>query len=101
MFVGPKSYDEKSLKRILKPGGKEIVETIISMVDSESGQADSLVERVKKSCVNKGFSTGQIMMTVRLVLVGALNGIDLQEIVSFIGLKDTSSRAKEALSKLF
>jgi glutamyl-tRNA synthetase len=101
LFVGPKSYDEKSLKRILKPGGKEIVETIISMVDSEGGQADSFVERVKKSCVDKGFSTGQIMMTVRLVLVGALNGIDLQEIVSFIGLKDTSSRAKEALSKLF
>ena len=41
------------------------------------------------------------MMTVRVVLVGALKGIDLQEIVSFIGLKDTSSRAKEALSKLF
>ena len=101
LFVAPKSYDEKSLKRILKPGGKEIVETIISMVDSEGGQADSFVERVKKSCVDKGFSTGQIMMTVRLVLVGALNGIDLQEIVSFIGLKDTSSRAKEALSKLF
>ena len=64
-------------------------------------QADSFVEGVKKSCENKGFSAGQIMMTVRVVLVGALSGIDLQEIVSFIGLKDTSSRAKEALSKLF
>ena len=101
LFVGPKSYDEKSLKRILKPGGKEIVETIISMVGSESGRADSFVDRVKKSCVDKGFSAGQIMMTVRVVLVGALNGIDLQEIVSFIGLEETSSRAKEALLKLF
>ena len=99
--MGPKSYDEKSHKRILKPGGKEIVETIISMADSESVQADSFIENVKKSCENKGFSAGQIMMTVRVVLVGALKGIDLQEIVSFIGLKDTSSRAKEALSKLF
>ena len=41
------------------------------------------------------------MMTVRVVLVGALSGIDLQEIVSFIGLEETSSRAKEALLKLF
>jgi len=101
LFVGPKSYDEKSLKRILKPGGKEIVETIISMAGSESGRADSFVEEVKKSCIDKGFSAGQIMMTVRVVLVGALNGIGLQEIVSFIGLEDTSSRAKEALLKLF
>ena len=101
LFVGPKSYDEKSLKRILKPGGKQIVETIISLADSESVQADSFVENVKKSCENKGFSAGQIMMTVRVVLVGALNGIDLQEIVSFIGLEETSNRAKEALLKLF
>ena len=101
LFVGPKSYDEKSLKRILKPGGKEIVETIISMAGSESGRADSFVEGVKNSCIDKGFSAGQIMMTVRVVLVGALNGIDLQEIVSFIGLEETSSRAKEALLKVF
>ena len=101
LFIGPKSYDEKSLKRILKPGGKEIVKSIISLADSESGQVNSFVERVKTSCEDKGFSPGQIMMTVRVVLVGALNGIDLQEIVSFIGLKDTSSRAKEALLKLF
>ena len=101
MFIGPKSYDEKSLKRILKPGGKEIVETIISLADSESGQAGSFVQAVKKSCENKGFSAGQIMMTLRVVLVGALSGIDLQEIVSFIGLKDTSGRAKEAMLKLF
>ena len=101
LFIGPKSYDEKSLKRILKPGGKEIVETIISLADSESGQAGSFVQAVKKSCENKGFSAGQIMMTLRIVLVGALSGIDLQEIVSFIGLKDTSGRAKEAMLKLF
>jgi glutamyl-tRNA synthetase len=101
LFVGPKSYDEKSLKRILKPGGKEIVETIISMAGSESGRADSFVDRVKKSCVDKGFSAGQVMMTVRVVLVGALNGIGLQEIVSFIGIEETSSRAKEALLKIF
>ena len=101
LFVGPKSYDEKSLKRILKPGGNQIVETIISLADSEIVQAESFVERVKKSCEKKGFSAGQIMMTVRVILVGALNGIDLQEIVSFIGLEETSSRAKEALLKLF
>ena len=77
------------------------METIISLADSENGQADSFVESVKKSCEEKGFSAGQIMMTVRVVLVGALKGIDLQEIVSFIGLKNTSSRAKEALLKLF
>ncbi len=101
LFVGPKSYDQKSLKRILKPGGKEIVEGMISLADSEDGQTDSFIEEVKRSCENNGFSAGQIMMTVRVVLVGALKGIDLQEIVTFIGLKEASSRAKEALLKLF
>ena len=92
-----KSYDEKSLKRIQTM--KTDCRNNYFTADSESVQADQ--ENVKKSCENKGFSAGQIMMTVRVVLVGALKGIDLQEIVSFIGLKDTSNRAKEALSELF
>ena len=39
------------------------------------------------------------MMTTRTILVGGLNGIDLQKIVSFIGLEAVSSRTA-AFSKM-
>ena len=34
------------------------------------------------------------MMTTRVILAGSLAGIDLQQIVSFIGLESVSRRAK-------
>ena len=101
LFVGPQSYDEKSLKKILKPGAKEIVETMIDLAYSKNALEDSFIDGLKTSCKNKGFSPGQVMMTARVVLVGGLSGIDLQKIVTFIGLKDTSNRAKGILLKLF
>ena len=60
---------------------------------------DSLVENLKLWGDENGIGAGQIMMTTRAVLVGGLSGIDLQKIVSFIGLENVSQRTKVFVEK--
>ncbi len=91
LFLDPKEYDEKSMKKIKKDGLNKICSEIISLcknTDDPGGFIDSL----KVWGGDNGFSTGQIMMTTRTILVGGLIGIDLQKIISFIGLEVVSKR---------
>ena len=34
------------------------------------------------------------MMTLRMILVGELSGIDIQDIINFVGLKSVAERTK-------
>ena len=92
LFLDPKEYDEKSLKKIKKDGLDKICAKIISLcenTDDPGGFIDSLKVWGEKN----GFGVGQIMMTTRTILVGGLVGIDLQKIISFVGLEVVSKRA--------
>ena len=93
LFVEPKDYDEKSLKKIKKNGLDKICSEIISFCHNTENP-NELVENLKLWGEKNGLGAGQIMMTARTVLVGGLNGIDLQKIVSFIGLENVSKRTK-------
>mgnify|MGYP000117603001 FL=1 len=98
LFLDPKEYDEKSLRKIKKDGLDKICSEIISLCESTEvpgGFVDSLKIWGEKN----GIGAGQIMMTTRTILVGGLNGIDLQKIVSFVGLEVVSKRTV-AFSKM-
>ena len=98
LFLDPKGYDEKSLRKIKKDGLDKICSEIISLCESTEDPG-GFVESLKIWGEKNGFGAGQIMMTTRTILVGGLNGIDLQKIVSFIGLEVVSSRTV-AFSKM-
>ena len=98
LFLDPKGYDEKSLRKIKKDGLDKICSEIISLCESAEGPS-GFVDSLKIWGEKNGFGAGQIMMTTRTILVGGLNGIDLQKIVSFIGLEVVSSRTV-AFSKM-
>ena len=93
LFFDPTSYDEKSLKKISKEGLEKIVSQIINQCKKRDGASD-FVESLKSWGEEVGIGGGQIMMTTRVILAGSLAGIDLQQIVSFIGLESVSRRAK-------
>lgn len=94
LFFDPTSYDEKSLKKISKSGLEKIVSEIISQCKKrESGTG--FVEGLKSWGDETGIGVGQIMMTTRVILTGALTGIGVQEIVSFIGLESVGRRAEK------
>jgi len=92
LFFDPTSYDEKSLKRISKDGLKNIVSEIISQCKKRES-AMGFVEGLKSWGEQAGIGAGQIMMTTRVILTGGLSGIDLQEIVLFIGVESVRRRA--------
>ena len=98
LFFDPQEYDDKSLKKIKKDGLDKICSEIISLCHSLE-KPDSLVENLKLWGDENGIGAGQIMMTTRAVLVGELSGIDLQKIVSFIGLDNISERTKVFVEK--
>jgi len=92
LFFDPTSYDEKSLKKISKDGLENIVSEIISQCKKREG-AMGFVEGLKSWGEQAGIGAGQIMMTTRVILTGGLSGIDLQEIVLFIGVESVRRRA--------
>ena len=89
--IDPKEYDKKSLKKIKKDGLDKICSEIISLCHSLE-KPDSLVENLNLWGDENGIGAGQIMMTARTILVGGLRGVDLQKIVSFVGLEAVSKR---------
>ena len=92
LFFDPTSYDEKSLKKISKDGLENIVSEIISQCKKRES-AMGFVEGLKSWGEQAGIGAGQIMMTTRVILTGGLSGIDLQEIVLFIGVESVRRRA--------
>ena len=92
LFFDPTSYDEKSLKKISKDGLENIVSEIISQ-GKKRENAMGFVEGLKSWGEQTGIGAGQIMMTTRVILTGGLSGIDLQEIVLFIGVESVGRRA--------
>ena len=92
LFLDPKGYDEKSLKKIKKDGLDKICSEIISLCEN-TNDPGGFIDSLKIWGEKNGFGAGQIMMTARTILVGGLKGIDLQKIISFVGLEVVSIRA--------
>ena len=76
-----------------------LVSQIINQCKKRDG-ASGFVERLKSWGEEAGIGAGQIMMTTRVILAGSLVGIDLQQIVSFIGLEGVGRRAEMFESSL-
>ncbi len=97
LFFSPKEYDEKDLKKIKKHGLKRICSKIVTLAQ-ETTEASSFIEVLTRWGKENKLGAGQIMMTVRIVLVGSLNGVELEKIISFIGIEAVKERG-EAFSK--
>ena len=86
------------MKKIKKDGLDRICSKIISLAE-ERAVASGFIEALKQWGDESGFGAGQIMMTARVVLVGNLSGVDLQNIVSFIGVKNVQKRGEYFIKK--
>ena len=99
-FFGPNNYESKSVKRISKPGLSKILVKIADLAASKTTSKESFVLEMKNWAEKNGISPGQIMMTIRVVVVGDLSGVDLQEIITFLGLESVKKRARNAIQKI-
>ena len=92
----PKTYDEKSIKRISKLNIKEIGAYLISMMGED---LDNLKENISSKANDIDLGMGAFLQVLRVAVVGSLSGPDLIPLVKLIG-KDVTLRRLERLMNI-
>lgn len=100
-FTAPKSFEEKSAKKVWKNDSIEVVQKLIELISNvEPFTAENLQEDIKAWITNNDMGFGKVMQPFRLSLVGAMQGPDVFEIAARIGKEETIERLKTAVEKL-
>lgn len=100
-FVAPESYEDKIVQKFWKP---EIPDILKRVSDSINGIDDFTIDNIdlsiKAFIQENGLGMGQVMNTLRLVLVGGSFGPGVAAIISVLGKKETQNRIEKALKTL-
>ncbi|MCF8272929.1 MAG: glutamate--tRNA ligase [Flavobacteriaceae bacterium] len=100
-FVAPQSYDEKATKKAFKEGTKELLLQLVTIIKSiEDFSVETLQNEIKGWITSNQIGFGQIMMPLRLALVGELQGPDVFDIMFLIGKQETTKRLENVLATL-
>lgn len=100
-FLAPREFDEKAVRKQWKeetPGRmKALSEVLAGIVDFSAPN----IEKVVAGWIGEaGFSFGQIMPPLRLILVGAMQGPHLYDVMELLGRAEAISRIKFAVETL-
>ena len=97
-FQAPETYDEKASKKAFKEGSKEILTTIITLINNiEDFTVEALQTAIKGWITSNNIAFGQVMMPLRLALVGQLQGPDVFDIMFMIGKEESVKRIEKAV----
>ncbi|MBD0831244.1 glutamate--tRNA ligase [Aestuariibaculum sediminum] len=100
-FIAPTEYDSKASKKAFKEGTKEILSQVITILEAnEDFTVDTLQNEIKGWITSNSIGFGQVMMPLRLALVGALQGPDVFDIIYMIGKNETIKRIQSVISQL-
>lgn len=100
-FTAPVSFDEKAVKKQWKEGTASIMNQLVSLLEGLSDFSSQNVEEQVKSWITaQELSFGKVMAPLRLVLVGAMQGPHVFDILELIGKEESISRIQKAVSKL-
>lgn len=100
-FTAPTSYDEKASKKAFKEGSKAILTQVATLINAvEDFSAENLQKDIKPWITKNNIGFGQVMMPLRLALVGALQGPDVFDIIYMIGKQETINRIEKVVSIL-
>jgi len=89
-FIRPQQYDAKAVKKRWKTNSYDFMlelKEVLSSIENFSSENTELV--VKKWIEEKEYGMGAIMNAFRLLIVGALKGPHLFDIIAMIGKKET------------
>ena len=100
-FIAPINYDEKASKKAFKEGTKDLLQQLISIINSiENYEIETLQAEIKGWITTNEIGFGKVMMPLRLALVGSLKGPDVFNIMYMIGKHDVLNRIENAINKL-
>ena len=100
-FQAPTVFDEKAARKQWKPDTPANMRALSVVLQSlEDFSATSTEHAVKNWIQETGLSFGQVMPPLRLILVGAMKGPHLFDIMELLGKQETLSRIDFAVSTL-
>ena len=100
-FKAPEIYDQEAIKKHWKENSGLLLMELKSLLENISDFSAAATEPVVKAWIDeKGYNTGAIMNPFRLVVVGALRGPHMFDIISWIGKDETLKRIDKGLSAI-
>jgi glutamyl-tRNA synthetase len=92
-FKAPEIYDQEAVKKHWKDDSTIHLTELRSLLENIVDFSPADIEKVVKAWIEKkGYNTGAIMNSFRLVVVGALRGPHMFDIISWIGKEETIKR---------
>ena len=95
------ALNELSSKKAFKEGTNDIMTKVISIINTiEDFSVETLQTEIKGWITTNNIGFGQVMMPLRLALVGALQGPDVFDIMFMIGKEESIKRIEKAIATL-
>jgi glutamyl-tRNA synthetase len=100
-FKAPVSYDPEAVKKRWKDDSAALLKELRSLLENLSDFSPAAIEPIVKTWIEEhGYNTGSIMNAFRLVVVGALRGPHMYDIISWIGKEETLKRIDTGIALL-
>ncbi|HMQ43327.1 MAG TPA: glutamate--tRNA ligase [Mariniflexile sp.] len=100
-FEAPKTYDEKASKKAFKENTASLMTDLKNiLVHIDEFTVEALQKDIKSWITDKNIGFGNVMMPLRLALVGALQGPDVFDIMFMIGKAETVKRIEKLVLSL-
>jgi len=100
-FKRPQEYDEKAVKKRWKAASYDIMLELKEVLENVSNFTSENTETVVKQWIEeKEYGMGAVMNAFRLLVVGALKGPHLFDIIELIGQEETLERIDQGLHEL-
>ena len=98
-FESPANFDEKAVRKQWKEDTPQIMNGLIGVLENIEDFSSENVETLVKEWINENeLSFGKVMPPLRLVVVGAMKGPHLFDILGMIGKTESISRIQKAVS---
>jgi glutamyl-tRNA synthetase len=100
-FIPPESYDQDVINKRWKQDSAALMTELRSVLEEIEDFSSEGAEVIVKSWIaERGYDTGAIMSTLRLLIVGASRGPHIFDIISWIGKEETLHRIDKGLSAI-
>lgn len=100
-FETPESYDEKAFKKAVKPEIKDFLNKVKQLLENtDDYSSENLTTLIKGWITSEKIGFGQVMMPLRLALVGEMKGPDVMDILSILGKNESLKRISNFIARL-
>mgnify|MGYP000905974538 FL=1 len=99
-FKAPENFAEAALKKAWKEHSKDLMLQLITVLETaDDSSVEALQDTVKGWITRNEIGFGKIMMPLRVALVGALEGVDVFDIMYLIGSSETIKRIQTLMDR--